>query len=557
MTIATPQPRFTGLALLLTCILTLVFAANARAQDAAKLAPPEAAVFIQIDDLATLRADYANDPLITELRKRLNLDREPEGWVLLKAAMGMNSAELIDTYFGKSLVLIAKEEGDGKPGVILSRVKPAAAQDVITSLALRQVRSFGDFTLYTNDLGDLNLAFSNEWMAFSDVAHAKYMEEVLSRDAKAKSLADDKTFAAWMKKMPAERFGTAFIRKPADDATGKGPETHALALVRKDQTITARYIGSTSDIANLLVAMPQRGTMNLGPVPAGVMAAVSVNIQPKAPKDSRMIDRVLAPKTLAGDVLPKIGDSIVLFAAAAPLETAKTAEAPVVANDVDAAVVPLALPMLGLAVELKDPSVTPQLDRILNSALLLLNLKTVEWEIDPITLGTATHIATTYHTADLGTPMSQRAQRPELKQLQLAFGQVGSWYVLTTNPALMNQTIDAIVPPPTSPAVATGAKLVNEPALTDLGLKAKDGLMATALMRTPAIAAQLQAIHAAWEVRTGDDSVPAKPRQARIMRAVNTAVLVLEHFQTAGLQLSAIDDNTITIDLTLQRKAAE
>src|SRR6185369_4325297 len=80
---------------------------RAYAQELAKHAPPDTAVFIEIDNLAETRARHANDPLTQALRAKLTGQVEPEAWKQLQQQLGMTGDEILDRYFGKAAALIA------------------------------------------------------------------------------------------------------------------------------------------------------------------------------------------------------------------------------------------------------------------------------------------------------------------------------------------------------------------------------------------------------------------------------------------------------------------
>ncbi|MEX0774737.1 MAG: hypothetical protein WD042_03370 [Phycisphaeraceae bacterium] len=550
------------------------------AQDGAKLAPPDTGVFVQLDDLAKIRADFENDRLVEMLRRQLAPPRENEAWQLLQAALGLNTQQIIDAYFGKSLVVIGSEPGDGNPGVILSRVAKADAAAAVQKLGLVEVEQAGDFTIYTNDEDNARIAFSDEWMAMANVLHSDYMVQVLSHKAGEKSLADDAAFKAWMSKLPEQRVGVAYIRKSDPD------ETHALAVTRQGADLSLHYVGVTPQIKTFLAGADNSGQMNWGPLPTSTLAALTFNFQGHGPKDTRILDRLIAPKSFTKDVLPKIGPSIAVFFGNVPGEQLQPAS--------DAG-----YPVVGVAVQMKDSSIAAELDKVVNGAMLLVNMQTMNWGTDPLAMGAGEHRGVSYRTAGLGAVLAERARRQELKPITLTYGAAGGWYVLASQEQFFKQIADT--------AAGQATALGQSQAFKKLGLEAQEGLLATMFIQGPELARDLQPWLRRWRQqgppgprgmgpprdgdelegpgpdrqrppRRGPDGRPplrgpegGGPRgpggpgagppfpspEARLMRPLMIAATILEHYESVSAQLLRGDGETAVIKVQLKRKAAQ
>src|SRR5690554_5744298 len=92
-------------------------------EEGAAVAPADAAVFIEVEDLAALRAELEEDPLVEYLRDLTPARREPAAWRAIQDALGLSGEEIFDRYFGSRVVLVGEGTEEGGPGVLLSRVE--------------------------------------------------------------------------------------------------------------------------------------------------------------------------------------------------------------------------------------------------------------------------------------------------------------------------------------------------------------------------------------------------------------------------------------------------
>jgi len=404
-----------------------VFTQAAAADDWARLAPADAAVYLQVDEPMVLFDDAMRLPQV-EARYEAML-KGPGGEIMdhVLNAMGMEQREFIETYFGRTLVLIVEEPGDGKPGVLLTRTPRDEANRLRDRLKLKQIGQAGGFTLYTGEDGEGRIAIGDGWVAAGDRKHEAFIKRVLTGalDPDAKSLAKDQTYRKWTARLPAERVAHLFVR---DEAKG---ETHAFALARtgpaKDRPtgMSLHWAGWNPQLSNL-AGVTDDEIRELGPpTPRRMIGAMAVNMiqrDPQAEVDKRM-QRLLPGKEFSDDILPKLG-----MPWWAILVGPDSDEAPSPQNS-----------SMAIALPLKETGVAADLDTLMNNLALAANLVTMNWETSPVTVSRASTGQTPYTTADIGTPLAERMKRPELKALRPSFGRIGDWYVIAMNPDLFKR----------------------------------------------------------------------------------------------------------------------
>ena len=412
-----------GLMALAVCLA----ASAAMAQQAAELAPADAGVYIEVANLAQLRRELADDPLVKLLQEQMPHRRQPQAWVAVQEAMGISGEEIFDRYFGELVVVIAERAGDRPPGLLLSKVSEDDAKLAVERLALEQVAQVNGFTAYlTSDKRGV-FAFGQGWMAMADKRHGEYMRRVVEGIGAGDSLADDATFQQWMAKLPPEQGAVLFAR----DANG--PQVHVMGVGRQQRNFTLTYAGKSPQWQPLLDAAPEMPSLPYGPLPASAIAAMSVNLRNAAPDPQfvAFMDRLLGGKSFEREVLPHIGTPSVLFVAQVGGDKLTPAiEAPV--------------PAVGLALRMTDAAVAPDLQRAMDQLVVLFNLLTLEWGTPAAAMREVQHEGVAYRVAELGPALAQRLKMPQYSGVVgVSYGTVGEWFVVTSHPVVHQQCIEA------------------------------------------------------------------------------------------------------------------
>ena len=524
--------KFPRTLLATVCLLALAaYPAGLQAQDGAKLAPADAGLFVQVDGLAKWRTQLNDDAIWAVLRPHLPDPEDNPVWQNIQTALGMTGPDLFDHFFGKSVVLIVSEVGDHKPGVIFSRIDKADGQLAIERLQLQPTDTFGAFKCYTTPDGNGHFAFSDEWMAMCDTQAETFAMSVLKRIGSGKSLADDAGFKSWTGKLPAQRDATVFARVPlpagADQAADQPARLtqHALSLTRSGKDLSVHYAGEAGAFLSKLGTLGPVTTVDFGPLPASVCGAVSLNFFNHNPADVERLKALLPAKDLGKDVLSKLSGPIVLGVAT-----------PTGNPGADPAAAPP--PALALAVRMGDRSVAQDLGGMVNTLAVLANIKGQEWKAPLIKISAAHHGQVNYQTANLGAFLASRGRRPEMASIELCFGSVGDWYLLTTSRAFFDQCVDAAAGNP-------GARLAQAADLKPLTLADTSNPIAALVVRGPDLATQLRNLAPKMQAR--------HEQRALVME---TLAGILDDAATVGVRLWQGQGEEVGGQLDLYRKQA-
>ncbi len=517
-------------------MLVLLVTAGVRAEDVkpATLLPAEGVVaYIEIDDLAKLRADAAKDPLIAYLKSE-GPGKEDPAWLEVQTMMGLSGDEIVDRYFGKKLAIIGGSHEPGGKGFLLSAVSKDDAALAIDKLKLEKLADAGDFAVYKTKDNKGRIAFGGGWMAMSDAKHEDYFKSVLAQLGKGPSLAENPDFKTWSDKLPASRQAEMLVH----DRDGHG--YHALAAVWTGRDVILHYAGTSDSITELLGKIGDAKATAWGPLPSSTIALMSWNIYEKSPdpRQAAIMDRLVAPASFAKDVVPKLAAPAVVFLGELKSEQLDPAPG-------------FSVPVFGATVKMKDATVAADLDRAVNGVLVLANLATLRWKTDPIAMGQAEYAGQSYHTADLGAAISQAAKKPELKAVvKIAYGRVGDYYVICTHEAYFKQCLDTL---------KAGEKLGDAADVKAMGLKESASPIGTGLLRPGLLAAHVQT----WLSRiekdhpelTEQSKLPEPPEgPARGLKAARVLSGVLRYYKGMNMQLTRDGEGVLRGQINIQRQ---
>ncbi|MEX2671796.1 MAG: hypothetical protein WD294_06765 [Phycisphaeraceae bacterium] len=534
----TTQPMRWTLLCVLTGALTLAAkpALAELPEEGAALAPADSGVFIELDDLAQVRRELEQDPLINYLREHTPAKREPAAWRAVQDAMGMSGEQLFDRYFGQQLVIVGEGTQEGGPGVMLSRVSEDDAELAIERLDLQRVAEPGAFELYHTADGLGRLAFGDGWMAMGDPAHEDYIQRLLGSIGQAETLADSPVFQQWIGKVADGSFARMFVQDPDKN------QIHAAAVEREEGRLELRYAGQSDETSQLLSRVSDAEALEFGPLPRQTISATTLNLRDDKPDAGfvALMDRLLGNATYEGDVLPKLGAPIVTF-----LGEVKGEE-----------LVPRAAfsaPVLGIAIKLRDQSVAEELDRAMQNMLMFANVATMQMEVDPIELMTVEHEGVTFRSADVGTPLAQQLGEPSLAgAAQVSFGRIGDWYVVTTNAQYFEWCINAD---------SDNAWRIDTSAdVTKMNLAAPERPIATSFLRAPELAAHVRtwvAYAGAREPQWLDDAERDEPntKPGRVIKGLTLLAGVLDHYEGMSVQVyGGEEEDTLRANALLQRQ---
>lgn len=405
------------------------------AQDAANLAPPDTTTYLQINDPAALRAEFEDDPLVRPFFDRGH--RRPEAdqaWQQIEAAMGLTRRQIFDRYFGRKVIFLSM--GDRHEGVVVSSVTPEDAAHAIASLRLQKLGESGGLAIHQTLDGGGRVAFGGGYMVLGRAQPGLFDDVLKAVAGQGRSLADDPAFREWSEKLEGAPGGppggaprTAFLFH----RDGGAQEVHAAVLRRGDgRDLILDYAGTSVPGRAVLAHTASAEALDFGPLPATAIAAATFNFYSDRvdPRLAQRIDRLIAPKSLAMDIVPKLS---------APWVLAIT-EIQGTALEEDATRARGMLPALALSVKLRDRAVAGDLDGLFIALTGAMNVVAAAKKSEPIVTRTVGEGEAAYRVADLSGPLSRHLGRPELAPLlHLTYGRVGDWYILTTREEFFQQ----------------------------------------------------------------------------------------------------------------------
>lgn len=549
----TESPRIQRLAIaaVIACFGAIAHAAD-DATDGALIAPADAGVFVQIDNIAQLRGDWKVDPLGVYLQESLPLDGDDD-WNKIQEMLGMDGDTIVDTFMGESVVIIAKnmrggadagvdiqinEDGEGEanvrsgsPGVVLMKVEHDAQKLAKEKLNLKAMADgkAGAYEMFHTEDDQGIIAFGPTWMAMGDANHASYIRSILKQvdgpgapgvepDASTK-LAEQPDFKVWTGRLEKERFATIYAR----DKEAK--EYHAAGFVRKGRDLTIDYAGSSPQMKRVFDMMTGGAALDFGPAPKQTIAALSLNLIDRNidPRRTAFLDQMLAPKTFHDDVLQKISGPLVLSFAQVP------ADRVVPATD-------FPTPAIGLAVKLADPAVSDDIDRLIDSSMLFVNLAAANAGVEVPTIENVKYETHLYRSVNLGPLVAKASGQAEREgQLKLAYGRIGDWYVVTSHEVYFQQMLDAKDDPT--------LRLAAEPDFKAMPLRPLEQPIATGMVRTVRLASMIGLVEQVLSDQNPLAAVDAIEKQPEspmggLIKGLNTMSTVLGHHTSISMQVN-------------------
>ena len=409
----------------LTLGAALLLQAPAWAQAPAQLAPADTPVFIHVNQPADWFGELTDGPLGQKWRTMVE---EAEGSGDLLAALGMNVDQFMDAYFGGDVVVLGKgKDADGNegPGVIFTKVAQADRDHAIESLALKQAGDIAGNAVYTGEDGNGYIVMTEQWVAMCDIKSYAYLQSILNQPADAPKLADTAHYAKWTKELPADRAMTMLAFESKDSQ-------HALGVVRKGKGMDATYLGTSPDYDELMAMLGETSVAEFGPLPAETISAVTFNIEPddKARAGMDNLNMLLNGKSFVDEVLPKLDPPTVLFMGS------------VAGNAVEPAV-DVQMPVVGMAFKMNDASAAADMNLMFDNVVMLSNVAVMGFEAGLIPQRTGEYGGASFKVAELGKPIAQGLDFPELAPIQIVYGTVGDYYVVCTQEQFFKQCVDA------------------------------------------------------------------------------------------------------------------
>lgn len=414
------QSKRLQLASLLTVSAALLFGQPAVAQTPAELAPADAAVFIHIKSPNGWFGDLTQGPIGEKMRKKIETQ---EGSGDMLAALGMNIDQFMVSYFGEDLVIVGP--GDDKDGVVFTKVSAENRARAITSLGLKRQGAIAGNPMYIGPDGDGYFVMMDNWVAMCELNAVDYMTKLIERDAESPSLADTDHYARWTTELPANRAMTALFINGEDDQ-------HALGVIRQVRGMDATYLGISPNYNKMKTMFGENEVADFGPLPANTIGAMTFNLAPGEghKKDFAMLDAMLGGKSFVDDIMPKLDAPTLMFMSS-------------VSGDKVTPKVGVEVPVFGMAVKMSDDTVATDLKMMMDRAVAFANLAVMQYDAGMIPQRVATHKDASFQVAEVGVPVSRGLGWAEIAPIQLAYGQVGDYYMVCTQEQYFKAALDA------------------------------------------------------------------------------------------------------------------
>ncbi|MEM6504658.1 MAG: hypothetical protein AAF711_04235 [Planctomycetota bacterium] len=416
------RPLTTALALSAALMLQ---AAPAWAQAPAELAPADTPVYIHIEDPADWLGDLTEGPLGDKWRDAIEV---AEGSGDLLAAMGMSVDEFMEAYFGDDVVVLSQgedEQGNELPGVIFTKVKQADRDHAIESLALQRAGDIAGNPVYTGGDGNGYIVMTDEWVGMADIDAYDYLQSILTQPPNAPRLIDTEHYEKWTSELPGDRSMTMLAIENEDSQ-------HALGVIRKGKGLDATYLGMSPDFDEMMAMLGETSIAEFGPLPIETISAVTFNIEPdeQARENMANLNMLVGGKSFVDDVLPKLDPPTVMFMGS-------------VDGDAVEPSVGVQMPVVGLAFKMNDDSVAADMNTMFDNVVMLANVAVMSFEAGLIPQGTGEYGGSSYKVADIGLPIAQGLDFPEIAPVQIAYGTIGDYYVVCTQEAFFKKCVDA------------------------------------------------------------------------------------------------------------------
>lgn len=472
------------------------------ADDPAALCPASVRLYVRVDGLKRWRAGARADPMVEYVNRVIGSVQPPGLWRQAGRRLGLDAAGVLDAYFGDVVAVVEQKIDGHKAVVVMSRAdhdalaKLPGAVDAEPYSGLHHV---GPFTLLRLREGekDYAMAIGHRWMMLTEAEDVEHLLTLITGVATGEAaLRDDEAYQKMLAKLPAsqERSVVLFSRNSRDT------EHHALTVVEHGAMETVDYVARIPRLDEYVQAPPPEvppevppeaspevlpevppatpsGEVQFGPLPAGTIAAVSVNVLEGS------LDRLAHRQSHGVRLVEGLRPPIVLFLGSVP----------------GAEVEPdpgIEVPVLGFAL----PADTPELAKKLDALVRMLHLVLSIGELNPVQtvfgIRTLSHGQVTYHEADFGRAIARRFDDNDLGRLanlpdaagltRLSFGRIGDWYVVCSQRTFFNRCIDAEADP--------SRRLTAAADFDGFGFTDRPRLLASALTRAPELSRLVEGV---------------------------------------------------------------
>lgn len=392
--------------------------------------PADTAVVVEVTDAGKWSTGFGDNQLGQILIRFSPANRFILGWRRMQRMLGQSSAEMVDNYFGKSVVLLAAHSGTGSPMVIASRLaNRKLALELIQKLELQEREVYCDHHIYQTPDGGaiLSLHDTTPTIILTSERNTPYLKRLIDAAKTEPLLKDDKTFTEFLASTPSDAVLKGYIRADFEDIK------HSFHVTHTDNALRGKYIGKMPEMMQVLSQLGSNEPHRFGPLPPDCMAALSVNLSTTHPKTVDLIDKVLAPKTFLKDIQPKLGQSMVLF--------------------LNKPVQSQMIPSLGIAIQMKDTDLAADMDTFMKNVMVVSSMSLEKRQSQPSPPGNqpspppvqptlVTHNKTAYRTAPVANIKMIQQGMTVITPIELSWGRINDWYVISSDKQTFCECVD-------------------------------------------------------------------------------------------------------------------
>jgi hypothetical protein len=390
--------------------------------------PRDTAVVVEVTNAGQWSEDFGNNQLGQMLIRFSPANRFIRGWRRMQRMLDQTNAQMVDNYFGKSVVLLAAHTNPTSPMVIVSKLADRqTALDLIKKLELEEREVYADHHIYQTPDGGaiLSLHDTTPTIILTSERNTPYLKRLIDAPKNEALLKDDASFKQFLTSSPADSVLKGYIR--SDDNQQK----HTFFVTQTAQGLTGQYVGNMPQIASVLSQLGATEPHHFGPLPPDCMAAMSVNLSHLHPQTIAVFDKIMAPKSFATDIQPKLGQSMVVY-------LNKPAQ-------------PQMLPAVGLAIQMKNTDLASDMDTFMKNIMVVTSMSLekrrpphpdAQAPPPPVQPILVTHNKTAYRTAPVANLKMVQQGMTMVTPIQLSWGSINDWYVICSDKETFCQSID-------------------------------------------------------------------------------------------------------------------
>jgi len=390
--------------------------------------PADSAMVVEISNAKQWSGNFGDNQLGQMLIRFSPANRFVRGWHRMQRMLGQTHDEMVDNYFGQSVVLVAAHTGTQSPMVIISKLRSRqVALDMIAKLQLELRENFEDHQIFQTPDGGaiLSLHDTSPTIILTSEHNTPYLKRLILAARTEPLLKNDPAFLAFLASTPDDAVLKGYIR-PADG------EKHSFFITNHADAIQAQYVGKTPQITDILSRLGSNEPHQFGPLPANCIAALAVNLNAQNTKSIDLLDMLIAPKTYAKDLQPKLGKSVVFFFNKPEQKQM--------------------LPAVGIALQMKDQNLSSDLDTFMKNIMVVSSMTLGKKRtpqpgqnappVMPVQATLIKHNQTAYRTAQVANIKMVQHGLTIVTPIGLSWGRINDWYVVSSDKQTFCASID-------------------------------------------------------------------------------------------------------------------